>query len=176
MPQDLARQAAPSSAAFQADFDEAGSQAFRPLADYIFGKNLEQEKIGMTAPVSQAPAGERIGMTAPVTQQESEGRYLVAFMMPARYTRATIPEPVDPRITLRELPERIVAARTYSGRWTTEGYRKHEAALRRDLEAAKLSPAGEPIWARFNSPFSLWFMRRNEVQITLSEESPGLRE
>ncbi|MDF1563790.1 MAG: heme-binding protein [Deltaproteobacteria bacterium] len=159
----------------EADFEEAGSRAFRTLAGYIFGKNTRDEKIGMTAPVSQQAAGERIGMTAPVTQQAREGRHVIAFMMPARYTAETLPAPVDPRIVLRELPARLVAVRGYSGRWTAEGYQENEARLMTALDAAGLVPAGAPTWARFNSPYSLWFLRRNEVQVTLAEESPGLR-
>lgn len=62
-----------------------------------------------------------------------------------------------------------MAARTYSGTWSAERYREQEAALRRGLAERQLEPAGEPVWARFNSPWSLWFMRRNEVQMTVSQ-------
>ncbi|MCF8016864.1 MAG: heme-binding protein, partial [Chromatiaceae bacterium] len=60
----------------QGRFDKVGGEAFRILADYIFGNNQAAEKIAMTAPVTQRPAasdddqaGTRIEMTAPVTQR-----------------------------------------------------------------------------------------------------------
>jgi hypothetical protein len=147
-------------------FDEVGNRAFRILADYIFGNNRKRESISMTAPVSQQ-ASEKIAMTAPVTQMPSknEDRYVIAFTMPARYTRQTLPEPVDERIRIREIPPRLVAARRYSGGWSERRYREQEAALLKAIEQAQLGIVGTPVYARYNSPFSLWFMRRNEVLV-----------
>ena len=76
-----------------ADFSGAGNLAFGPLFKYISGNNRAQEKIEMTAPVSQAAAtgkGEKIEMTAPVTQipaAKGANAYLIAFVMPARSPR-----------------------------------------------------------------------------------------
>lgn len=162
------------------DFDGVGSQAFRILADYIFGRNRAQTKMEMTAPVSQKPAaeaGDRIAMTAPVTQQPASAveadSYWVSFVMPSGYTLETLPEPEDPRVQLREVPGRLMAARRYSGRWTEANYRENEAALLRALEEAGLEPSGAPVYARYNSPFSLWFLRRNEVLVEVeAPDSP----
>ncbi len=160
------------------DFGAAGSTAFRILADYIFGNNRRREKMAMTAPVDMQPAeGEKIAMTAPVTQVEAGGgeatgeRYVFRFVMPSEYTLETLPEPVDERVTLRELPARWVAARRYSGTWSESYYREQETALLEALAAAGFSTRGTPIFARYNSPFSLWFLRRNEVLIEVAE--PG---
>jgi hypothetical protein len=161
-------------------FDGVGSQAFRILADYIFGKNRAQTKMEMTAPVSQKPAaeaGERIAMTAPVTQQPASAAeadsYRVSFVMPSGYTLETLPEPEDPRVQLREVPGRLMAARRYSGRWTEANYRENEAALLRAVDEAGLTPIADPVYARYNSPFSLWFLRRNEVLVEVeAPDSP----
>jgi hypothetical protein len=159
-------------------FDEVGTQAFRILADYIFGNNRAQTKIEMTAPVSQRPSaaeGERIEMTAPVVQRPMSGTdadaFVVSFVMPARFTLDTLPEPIDPRVRLREEPGALVAARRYSGRWTETSYRENETRLLRAIEDAGLKAIAVPGYARYNSPFSLWFMRRNEVMVEV-EEAP----
>ncbi|MEI7881439.1 MAG: heme-binding protein [bacterium] len=33
------------------------------------------------------------------------------------------------------------------------------------MKANGLIAAGEPIWARYNPPFTPWFMRRNEILV-----------
>ncbi|EGV16896.1 SOUL family heme-binding protein [Thiocapsa marina] len=157
-------------------FDEAGNQAFRILAGYIFGDNRAKAKIEMTAPVSQRPAmseGERIEMTAPVVQRPASGTegasFVVSFIMPDRFTLDTLPEPSDPRVRLREEPGKLMAVRRYSGRWTEKSYRENETRLLRAVDDVGLKPLAAPVYARYNSPFSLWFMRRNEVMVEVAE-------
>jgi hypothetical protein len=157
----------------EAPFDEAGNRAFRILADYIFGNNRASTKIEMTAPVSQRPAaGERIEMTAPVVQRPERGAdgetFVVGFVMPSRFSLETLPEPVDSRVRLREVPSKLMAVRRYSGRWTESAYRENEARLLSAVEETGLSPVAAPVYARYNSPFSLWFMRRNEVMVEVT--------
>lgn len=147
--------------------DQAGSQAFKILAGYIFGKNKGNKKIAMTAPVTQTPETVRIAMTAPVTQAAAreDGEFVVRFTMPASYTLATLPEPVDTQVMLRELPPMHVAAIRYSGRWTEENYAEHLRSLREGMAGAGLRAIGEPIYARYDAPYVPWFMRRNEIWI-----------
>ena len=82
--------------------------------------------------MSQQPvAGEKIAMTAPVTQtpkagSDGHGNYVFSFLMPARYTRETLPQPLDPRVRIREIPAKLVAARRYSGTWSEAHYREQE--------------------------------------------------
>lgn len=157
------------------DFDEVGNRAFRILAGYIFGDNRSREKMEMTAPVNQRPApgeGEKLEMTAPVSQRRTDGAgaggYVFSFVMPSGYTLETLPEPLDPRVRLRGEPARLMAVRGYSGRWTEGNYRENEAILLAAVERAGLKPLSAPVYARYNSPFSLWFMRRNEVMVEVS--------
>lgn len=152
------------------DLEGAGSKAFRPLFDYISGANQARSKMAMTAPVSQEPSGEKIAMTAPVGQQQVEGQWAVSFMMPAAYTMDTLPAPVDPRIALRQVPARRVAAVRYSGFWSEAKYLLHKEKLAQWIAANGLAASGEPIWARYNAPFTLWFLRRNEVLIPVTSE------
>lgn len=146
------------------DLEGAGNRGFRVLAKYIFGDNQGKRKIAMTAPVSQEVAeGSKISMTAPVTQEKSGDKYTIRFMMPAEYSREELPEPNDPRIAIREIPARSLAAVRYSGTWSKRNYQKHLDQLIATLAAEGYQSVGEPIWARYNPPFMPWFLRRNEI-------------
>ena len=145
------------------DFEDAGDKAFQRLFDYISGNNKPAEKIAMTVPVSQKSSGEKISMTTPVSQKAQGGKWVVSFMMPSSYTMDTIPSPKDSRITLRQIPARRMCAVKYSGRWTLDNYQEYKAKLKDWMRLKKLEPAGEVIWARYNPPWTLWFLRRNEV-------------
>ena len=151
----------------EGDLEGAGNEAFSSLFQYIAGNNQRQDKVAMTAPVSQEPGGQKIDMTTPVGQQRLEEKWVVSFMMPASYTLETLPKPLDPKVTLRQVPARRLAAVRYSGFWSEEGYLRNRAALESWIEKKGLKAVGEPIWARYNSPFSLWFLRRNEVLIPI---------
>lgn len=163
--------------------EEAGNQGFRPLFRYISGANRSKTKIPMTAPVGQEQGGGRnIAMTAPATQQlvagadrsdepvgqASTGRWSITFVMPAGSTLDTLPEPADDNVRLRAVPAHRAAAVRYSGTWSKQRYEQNLARLRAWMSERNLSAAGPPLWARYNSPFSLWFIRRNEVIIPIA--------
>ena len=118
-----------------------------------------------------------MAMTAPVTATSADdsNQTTFAFVMERKYTLATLPVPNDDRVRIRQMPERIMAVRRYSGRWTEQNYIRHEATLRSALDSAGIAFSGEPILARYNSPFSLPFMRRNEVmiEVTLADANQG---
>ena len=152
----------------EGSLEAAGNRGFRPLFRYISGDNESKTKIPMTSPVGQERRlGEKIKMTAPVGQKASNNGWAVTFMMPSTYTMETLPEPTDKRVKLREIPAARMAAVRYSGRWTQRGYDRHLAHLRGWMKVQGLKPAGEPMWARYNAPFTLPFLRRNEVLIPL---------
>jgi len=149
------------------DFEDASGAAFRKLFNYISGDNNGRDKIAMTAPVTQKPEPEKIAMTSPVGQRKSGESWAVSFMMPASYSMETIPQPDDPSVTLREVPEYRAAAIRYSGTWSEKSYKKRLVLLQDWMESENLEAAGEPVWARYNSPFTPWFMRRNEILIPI---------
>lgn len=130
--------------------EDAGNSAFGSLFQYISGDNGTHGKVAMTAPVGQQPAQEK---------------WAVSFMMPATYTLGTLPAPADPKVTLRPVPARRVAAVRYSGFWSQARYLKFKAELESWIRAKGLTVAGDPIWARYNPPFTPWFLRRNEILI-----------
>jgi len=149
------------------NLEEAGNKAFRPLFDYISGANRSKGKIAMTAPVAQQREGEKIAMTAPVGQVAVSNRWAVSFMMPTNCTMETLPEPTDEKVRLRAIPARRVAAVQYSGTWSRQRYARNLARLREWMKAQSLSPAGDPVWARYNPPFTPWFLRRNEILVPI---------
>jgi len=147
------------------DYDKAGNEGFRRLFKYISGENQKKQSIAMTAPVSQDAGPEKIAMTAPVSQEQTGGQWRIAFVMPSEYTLDTLPQPADPKVSLRQVPSRRMAAITYSGSWSRERYEQHRALLEAFVQKKKLQTLGEPVLARYNSPFTLWFLRRNEVLV-----------
>lgn len=156
------------------DFDEAGNSAFRTLASYIFGDNDSGSKMKMTAPVeARLPeSGERMAMTAPVTSTTGgvDNLTTFAFVMERRYTLETLPVPNNPIIRIREMPERTMAVRRYSGRWTQARYRQNLDVLKLALSQAGIKTIGDPVLARYNSPFSLPMLRRNEVMLEIEKQ------
>jgi len=149
----------------EGDLEEAGNKAFNRLFRYISGGNRSRDKVAMTAPVSQEPIREKIKMTAPVRQQRIQEKWAVSFMMPASYTMETLPEPEDPEVKLRQVPARRMAAVRYSGFWSENGYLRHKLQLESWIRDRGLTIVGDPIWARYNPPFTPWFLRRNEILI-----------
>lgn len=150
---------------------EAGSQGFSLLGGYIFGKNKGERKLEMTAPVTQTPVESpkpvKLEMTAPVTQAAAAGGFLVQFVMPKGYTLATLPEPLDAKVKLREVQGKRVAVIRFSGSWSQSIYEDQLKKLRSALDAAGIATTGEPVSSRYNSPFSLPMFRRNEIWLTV---------
>jgi len=152
----------------EASLEEAGNIAFQKLFRYISGDNVSRTKVSMTAPVSQKQVGEKIEMTAPVGQQRVKDRWAISFMMPKPYTLRTLPQPKDTSVTLREVPAQKIAAVRYSGTWSEENYLSHKLELESWILKTNLTIAGISVWARYNAPFTPWFLRRNEILIPVN--------
>jgi hypothetical protein len=152
----------------EGDFETVGNEGFRRLFKYISGENRKKESIAMTAPVSQGERYEKIAMTAPVGQEKAGTGYSITFVMPPKYTKETVPEPVDDRITIKEVPSRIMAALTYSGTWSRKRFEEKKAVLKEKIRERGLETTGETVYARYNPPFTPWFLRRNEVLIDIA--------
>lgn len=154
--------------------DAASNVGFRRIADYIFGNNAARngsnEKISMTAPVTMAAkpdksTSEKISMTAPVTMQKTDDKWRIYFVMPSQYTLRTLPMPNNPAVTLRELPATRMAVVRFSGLAGEEKAAKKTAELMAWLKSKNIMPIGEPELARYNPPWTLPFLRRNEVMV-----------
>ena len=144
---------------------EAANQGFRLLAGYIFGGNKSRQSIAMTAPVAQESASEKIAMTAPVTQTKNAGTWTVRFTMPSTYTLETLPEPNDPKVELRRLPPARFAVLRFSGLARPSDVDAKSKELVTAITRHQLHAIGQVSLAQYNPPWTLWFLRRNEVMI-----------
>ena len=155
-------------------FDEARKEGFQRLAAYIFGDNEPGEKLAMTAPVhlfreSARRRGERLAMTTPVTLSASDAEpgYVMRFHMPKSRELGSLPAPKDPRVELRRLPEDLVAVLRFHGSYDPELISAKQNELLIRVQAAGLTPTGEPAFAGYDSPAALPLWRRVEVWTSL---------
>lgn len=159
---------AETEVAGETDRNKAANEGFMRLFKYITGANTARANIDMTAPVQQAQLGENIAMTAPVQQAKSSGGWRIAFMLPGKFSLADAPVPEDARISVHEVPGRLVAVIRYSGRWTTRNVEKYETRLREQLQTEGIPALGTAETAAYNAPFTPPFLRRNEIMLEVA--------
>ena len=135
--------------------DGYGDGGFNSLFNYISGDNATKANLEMTSPV----ISQNIEMTAPVLSEKDS----IAFVLPEEYTLENAPTPNDESIKILEIPERYVSALGFSGRWTTSNFSKKSKQLLDELQTSKIKTIGNIFSMRYSSPFTPWFMRRNEV-------------
>ncbi len=153
--------------------DAGGNAAFRRLFDYISGNNHAARKIEMTVPVMMGAASRKIEMTVPVLTQPGSGTApTMQFVLPSGFTLDSAPQPVDPALRLRQLPEQWFAVRRYSGRTTEDNFREAAEALLKALPPAGLVATGPAQMAVYNGPFTPWFLRRNEALVPVLPPKP----
>jgi len=153
-----------------ADESEARNVGFRRLAGYIFGGNRTRASIAMTAPVAQRrDGGQRIAMTAPVAQTTDGGRSTIRFYMPSTFDLHSLPEPDNPRVRLVPVPAEVVAVLRYTGDRSPAAVEEKRASLLRTLAGSSYQPSGEPFSWFYDPPFTVPFLRRNEVAVAVSE-------
>ncbi len=151
------------------EFVDAGNAAFRVLFDYISGANDGRTTIAMTAPVVQQPAFDP-ATSVSVAEPGGEG-WRVGFVVPSDFDRSTVPEPVDPRVSIRQVPQRWMVAVRFTGRWTTPRFEEHQRVAEGWAADHGYEVAGPAVWARYNPPFTPWFMRRNEVLLPVQPQA-----
>ena len=134
--------------------EDAIREGFRIIADYIFGHNASSKEISMTAPVQQ---------------QQVNNNWRVSFVMPSEYSRNSLPKPFKENLFIRELsPTRYVVIK-FSGFSTKDNLERHETALSVFVKNNSLKVVGTPKYAFYNPPWTLPFMRRNELMLQLAE-------
>jgi hypothetical protein len=150
-------------------YGQSSGQSFSRLAGYIFGKNRSKKQLPMTTPVLQEAVSEMLSMTAPVLQEKRGSSWMMAFVMPGGSTLATLPEPLDPLVTLHEVPARKVAVISYTGLHSESNLRNYASKLRTWLAGKGYRELSEPRAASYDPPWTIPFLRRNEVHIDVGE-------
>ena len=158
----------------EGEMSAATSAGFRLLADYIFGNNTaasgRSEKISMTAPVTVENRSEKIAMTAPVAIQSEQKGWRVWFVMPSHYTLATLAKPNNPQVAIKLVAPKRYAVVRFSG-WVDEDKKQaKEKELRAWLTAKHMTSTGQAELARYNPPWTLPFLRRNEVLLEITSD------
>jgi hypothetical protein len=153
-----------AEAEVQGERKEAINRGFKIIADYIFGNNSPAQKVAMTAPVIQQHSN-KIAMTAPVIQQGGGAIWRVRFVMPSSYTLESLPKPNNQAVKLKLLDSARFAVIRFSGVATEERLKTRTEDLKKFIHEMQLNSIAEPAYAFFNPPWTLPFLRRNEVMI-----------
>ncbi|UOA07255.1 heme-binding protein [Methylobacter sp. S3L5C] len=149
------------------DYKNSSNKGFKRLAGYIFGNNQKQQKLSMTAPVIQEQQAEKIAMTAPVLQQKSDEIWLMAFVLPQGYTLTTAPVPGDGKVSIKAIPEKKVAVIRYSGELSGQDIKLKSDELTTWLTNHDYKIISPSRSAAYDPPWTLPFLRHNEVHIDI---------
>ena len=89
--------------------------------------------------------------------------------MPSKYSMETLPEPKNDRVRLKEIMTKKFVVIKFSGTNSNENVTKHENQLMNYIEANQIKIIDSPKYAFYNAPWTLPFMRRNEVMIEINQ-------
>jgi len=148
--------------------EDAIRDGFRLLADYIFGNNMVEKVISMNAPVQQKE-NNKIAMTAPVQQQLIGKLWKISFVMPSKYSMNSLPVPNNNRVRLKEILAKKFVVIEFSGTNSNDNVNEHENQLMNYIEGNQIKIIDSPKYAFYNAPWTLPFLRRNEVMIEIKE-------
>lgn len=149
-------------------------QSFRLLAKYIgvFGDpaNTKREAMAMTAPVISE--GMKLQMTSPVTSSDET----MAFVMPFNFKSLDqLPQPTDPRVKLRLIPSRVIATKWFTGWYSADTGKSKYEELKGELSRDGFEAPSKWTVAQFHPPFTIPFLRKNEIWIELDDKRDEIR-
>jgi SOUL heme-binding protein len=150
---------------------KAISEGFRTIADYIFGNNSSAQKVAMTAPVTQQRI-EKIAMSAPVTQQGERNAWHVRFVMPSTFTMRSLPQPKNTAVKLKEIGPKSFAVIRFPGVAGENSLKRYTQELNEFISEKDLTAQSAPTYAFYNPPWTLPFLRRNEVMVEIASPAP----
>jgi len=148
------------------DLSEASSAGFRLIANYIFGNNISVRGGGLT---TAEPVPEKIAMTVPVIAEGKgdQKTWLIQFVMPKQYTMDTLPKPNNPQVKLLAVGPQKLAVIRFTGFVSDDKVQEKTAELMAWIKSRNELPLGNPRLARYNPPWSIPWMRRNEILIPI---------
>lgn len=134
-------------------FENAGSNGFRTIANYIFGGNEGNQKIAMTAPVV-------------MSMGDSASMY---FVMPKQYSKDQLPKPANNNVAIMEESAKVLAVLRYGGFSSDNDIKKYCKTLEEELTKQNISTKGSYMYMGYNAPWDV-VNRRNEVAIEVNWE------
>jgi hypothetical protein len=148
------------------DLSEASSAGFRLIANYIFGNNIAVREGGVNM---AEPVPEKIAMTVPVIAEGKgdQKTWLIQFVMPKQYTMDTLPKPNNPQVKLLPIGSQKLAVIRFTGFVSDDKVQEKTAELLTWIKSRNELPLGNPRLARYNPPWSIPWMRRNEILIPI---------
>lgn len=151
------------------DSRAAQNQAFRLLLAYIAGANRSRARLAMTAPVEQSSASSPIAMTAPVEiSGEQPNRIRMRFFLPARIVAAGAPQPLDARVRIVDVPPSRLAVFSFSGLLNAQVQSERTRQLIEKIKNSGWRTEGSPFVLAYDPPFTIPFLRRNEIAVTVA--------
>jgi hypothetical protein len=154
-------------------YEEATNQGFKILFSYISGNNNLQECLDMKAPMLHevCKKGVSIPMAAPVIIEDGiqPDTHRISFVLPKEYTFDTVPQPRDQRIMLEEVPAKTIAVYRFTWYPTAQHVEKEKKLFVQMLKRDGLCVRSDISLARYNPPFALPFLMRNELIVTVEE-------
>jgi hypothetical protein len=148
------------------DLSEASSAGFRLIANYIFGNNISVRDGGLT---TAEPVPEKIAMTVPVIAEGKgdQKSWLIQFVMPKQYTLETLPKPNNPQVKLLPIGSQKLAVIRFTGFVSDDKVQQKTAELMAWIKSRNEVVSGNPRLARYNPPWSIPWLRRNEILIPI---------
>ena len=133
--------------------DDAIGKGFRILFKYISGENKSKESISMTVPVMQKSIG--------------ANKWNVSFVVPKKFNQQNVPQPDNQSVKIINNPNLKVIVITFSGLFSDTNIKENETKLRNYIKEKGLKIEEPAIYAGYNAPWTLWFLKRNEVLFKL---------
>jgi hypothetical protein len=152
------------------DGHTAENQAFRLLLGYIAGANRDSGRFAMSTPVEQTSQPSLIAMTAPVeiTGKQSN-RVSMRFFLPGALAAKGAPEPLDNRVRIIEVAPSTLAVVRFSGALNAGVEARRSQELIEGVERSGWRATGMPFLLAYDPPFTIPFLRRNEVAVTVTQ-------
>jgi hypothetical protein len=149
-----------SSVKVSGDQYSALRSGFKPLAEYIFAREREGDKISMTAPVMQSSG-------------ETENEWVVSFSMPSKYHKVSLPDPSNDRVYAEEMKQITAAVLRFSGHADQRLLDSKTELLSDWIEATGYRIISKPKYLFYNPPRTPGFLKRNEVMLIVDNERVG---
>ncbi len=107
-------------------------------------------------------------MTAPVINNLDDEHLTIAFVMPKEYSLEKLPQPLQPDLQFKQIPERCVATISFSGNINQEIIEKKKHELMKWLKDKQITTIGSFELARYNPPFIPGLFKHNELLLEVN--------